>query len=112
VFFRNPAPFVRTLGSFPGSLAAFSGHVHGTHAIELDRTEMRVRSVAIDKAHSNGVHTLLNAPALGQTATRNGEGPGYLLARFEAGQMTSVQRRAVSMIDGGHRPSAQPNPPR
>lgn len=105
VFFRNPAPFVRTLASFQGSLAAFSGHVHGTHAVEFDPGSMGVRSVAMERAHSNGVHALLNAPALGQTATRNGEPPGYLLARFEAGQMASVERRTVRM------PGDAPSPP-
>ena len=91
----NPAPFVRTLASFPGGLTSFSGHVHGTHAVQLDPANLKVRSVAIDQAHASGVHTLLNAPALGQTATRNGEPPGYLLARFEGGRLTSVERRGV-----------------
>jgi hypothetical protein len=98
VFFRNAAPFVRTIASFEGALAVFSGHVHGTHAIELERASMQVRSVAVDKAHSNGVHALLNAPALGQTATRNGEPPGYLLAQFDGGRMTSVERRHVPAL--------------
>lgn len=104
VFFRNPAPFVRTLHSFRGSLATFSGHVHGTHAVELDPGSMGVRSVSMPNAHSSGVHALLNAPALGQTATRNGEPPGYLLARFEGGRLASVERRTVSM------PAAAPLP--
>lgn len=95
VFFRNAAPFVRTIAAFDGALTAFSGHVHGTHAIELERAGSRVRSVAIDGAHGNGVHSLLNAPALGQTATRNGEPPGYLLARFEGGCMMAVERRQL-----------------
>lgn len=96
VFFRNAAPFVRTIASFDGALTAFSGHVHATHAIELEPKTLAVRSVAVDRAHSNGVHALLNAPALGQTATRNGEPPGYLFAEFHGGRMTSVERRHVS----------------
>jgi hypothetical protein len=99
VFFRNPAPFVRTLASFSGGLASFSGHVHGTHAVEFDPTNLAVRSVPIDQAHANGVQALLNAPALGQTATRNGEPPGYLLAHFDGGHMTSVERRGVGAVN-------------
>jgi predicted MPP superfamily phosphohydrolase len=98
VFFRNPACFVRTLASFPGSLTTFSGHVHGTHTAELDPRTLAVRSVGIRQAHSNGVHALINAPALGQTATRDGEAPGYLLARFDGGRLTSVQRRTLSEL--------------
>lgn len=95
VFFRNPALFVRTLRSFHGSLAAFSGHVHGTHAFSLDPHSGAARSVPLEQARSNGVHTLLNAPALGQTATHDGEPPGYLLARFDNGRLATVQCRTV-----------------
>ena len=95
VFFRNPAPFVRTLASFEGGLTSFSGHVHGTHAIELDPKTLRARSVSIDRAHANGVQALLTAPALGQTATRNGEPPGYLVGQFEGGRLVSAERRGL-----------------
>jgi hypothetical protein len=96
VFFRNPALFVRTIRSFNGSLTAFSGHVHGTHAFELEPRTGAARSVAVAQATGNGdAHTLLNAPALGQTATRDGEPPGYLLARFDGGRLTAMHRPAL-----------------
>jgi hypothetical protein len=100
VFFRNPATFVRVLASFRGALTSFSGHVHCTHAVELDPTSLSVRSVPIAQARSDGAFTLLTAPALGQTATRNGEPPGYLLASFEGGRMTSVERRGLNGAGG------------
>jgi hypothetical protein len=97
VFFRNVAPFVRAIADFQGALASFSGHVHGTHVMELQPAQRRIRSVSIDRAGGSGAHVLLNAPALGQTATRGGEPPGYLLARFEAGRLTGVECRRLGL---------------
>jgi hypothetical protein len=97
VFFRNPAPLVRTILAARAPLAVFSGHVHRGHGMALDRSGGALRSLPFGALRSDaGRVALLAAPSLGQTDVRGEEAPGYLVARFEAGALATTSRHDIA----------------
>jgi hypothetical protein len=126
VFFRNPGRLLRTMLAAPGPVVVFSGHIHHASAVELDRSTLAMRShVLAAPAVPEETVSLFTAPALGQqgrihcrerppwrsgirqdtpfSAPRNATegvpysgGPGYLLARFQAGALVGLEHRTLS----------------
>ena len=96
VSFRNMAPLVRALASVRGSVATFSGHVHRSSRIEVDRDSLRLRSAPI-ASDRNGADTipLHIGASLGHVRAPGGEPPGYLLAEFDGGALRQVRRRVL-----------------
>ncbi len=95
VFFRNPAAFAAALRGAPGDVAVFAGHVHRTHAVELDPRcgALRSRATPLVGLRDDRI-PLLTAPAVGHASPAHAEPPGYLLARFEQARLTGLERRA------------------
>jgi hypothetical protein len=97
VSFRNVARVVRALLSVPGSVTTFSGHVHRSSRIEVQRSSLRLRSASFaphtDEPTTMALHI---GAALGHVRTPGDEPPSYLLAELEAGTLRSVQRRPVA----------------
>jgi hypothetical protein len=97
VSFRNSGALIEKLAAASGPVAAFSGHVHYSSAVEIDRNTMRARSIDPDQALTgSGNMALLTAPAIGQLNPRMAQPPGYLLARFVDGALVSLQRRTLN----------------
>jgi len=96
VLFHNPGPLIRALVSAAGPVAVFSGHVHRAGAVELDRRTFAIRSVPLARPPANErTVSMLTAPAVGQLPHEGNQRPGYLLATFEEGRLTSLQRRTL-----------------
>jgi hypothetical protein len=99
VFFRNPAPLVRSLRARRAPVAVFSGHVHRAHAMTLERDGGALASTPLaDAATCAERVAFVSGPALGQTDVRAEEQPGYLVARFAGGRLAGVERFAVVAI--------------
>lgn len=98
VAFRNMAPLVRALASVRGSVSTFSGHVHRSSRVEVERDSLRLRS-ATAGWDRNGADTipLHIGAALGHVRSPGGEPPGYLLAEFDGGALRQVRR---CVLDG------------
>jgi 3',5'-cyclic AMP phosphodiesterase CpdA len=97
VFFRNPAPLVRTLRRAKTPLAVFAGHTHRTHAMALDAADGALRSTPLASAASDAERVaLVSAPSLGQTDVLCEETPGWLAARFAGGALAEVAFRPVT----------------
>jgi len=97
VFFRNPAALVRTLSSAARPVAVFSGHVHHTHAMHFDPSDLTIRSTPLPWRPGDARSvSFLNAPALGQTAMQAGEEPGFLHATFVDGRLNRVDKIALT----------------
>ena len=98
VAFRNMAPLVRALASVRGSVATFSGHVHRSSRVEVERDSLRLRS-ATAGWDRNGADTipLHIGAALGHVRSPGSEPPGYLLAEFDGGALRQVRR---CVLDG------------
>ncbi len=93
VAFRNSGTLIHDLVESPGSVVAFSGHLHRPSALEVDRRTLRVRQLPVDGAVSRPeTITLLTAPAIGQSTPDHRHPPGYLLARFVDGSLVSLRR--------------------
>jgi hypothetical protein len=105
VFFRNPAPLVRTLRSAKTPVAVFTGHTHRTHAMALAAADGALRSTPLAAAISDAERVaLLFAPSLGQTDVLCEETPGWLAARFEDGALAEVAFRPVTRREEARRP--------
>jgi hypothetical protein len=96
VCFRNPGQLARELLSTECPLVTYSGHVHRSTTIELDRTTCGLRSVVMGAPQQAArTITLVTAPALGQLRYGEDGLPGYLLCRFEDGKLVSLVRRTL-----------------
>jgi hypothetical protein len=96
VFFRNAAPFLRTLRDASGPLAVFSGHVHRAHAWRWDPRRGDTRSCRWPVEEGSGV-TFANAPAVAHgPPDEPAETPGYLLATFVGGVLRRLERATLA----------------
>lgn len=94
VSFRNVTRLVRALASVPGSVTTFSGHVHRSSRIEVDRRSLRLRSAAFGAYADDPATISLNTgAALGHVRAPGDEPPSHLLAEFEAGTLRRIERR-------------------
>ncbi len=97
VVFLNAGPLIRVLASNRHPVAVFCGHVHQSSAIAFDRSSLRVRSIPFAAPHTaDQTVTLLTAPALGHVRFPGGEPPGYLLASFRGGCLSTLECRRVA----------------
>jgi 3',5'-cyclic AMP phosphodiesterase CpdA len=97
VFFRNPAPLVRTLRAAKTPVAVFAGHTHRTHAMALDAADGALRTTPLAAAASSAERVaLVFAPSLGQTDVLCEEAPGWLVARFEDGALAEIAFRPAT----------------
>ena len=93
VSFKNPGMLLREIAAAAGPVATFSGHAHRATAIEVNRRTMRARSIDPNQtAAGPDIFSLLTAPALGQVVRGGTQRPGYLLARFSNGALTSLRQ--------------------
>jgi hypothetical protein len=98
VCFRNLGMVIRELLATQCPLVTFSGHVHRATAIELDRLTLDLQSVAMrPPARAERVISLLTGPALGQLSEGDDGLPGYLLCRFDKGELASLDRRVLPL---------------
>jgi len=96
VSFRNMAPLIRAMISVPGSVATFSGHVHRSSRVEIDRASLRVHSATIASERGGSAIIPLHIGAsLGHVRSPGSEPPGFLLADIEAGTLRRVQSRVL-----------------
>lgn len=96
--FRNPGPVLRELETAGGPVVTFSGHLHRATALQIDRSTMLGRSVELGRAAAGlDTFTMLTGPAIGLADPGNTHGPGYLLARFEKGRLTHLERRNLAI---------------
>lgn len=96
VCFRNADPLLRALANVRGPVVTFSGHIHHASAVQLDRTDLVLRTADPAPPTEYGqTVTLLTAPALGHVHIGNHQPPGYFLVHFKEGEMVWLDRRTL-----------------
>lgn len=96
VSLQNAGAVLAKLRDAQTAVAAFSGHHHATTALAWHPASQSFQS--LDPAQARGgddTILLLSAPAVGQVRMAANQPPGYLLARFEDGKLTKLERRAL-----------------
>jgi len=96
VSFRNTAPLLNALAGVRGGVTTFSGHVHRSSRIDIDRRSLRPRTAAIEAPHDATNLTLHIGASLGHVRGPGEEPPGYLLAHFDDGRLRSVRQVVLS----------------
>jgi len=96
VAFRNPGAVLHAMAAAGCPVVAFSGHVHQTSAIAVDRHSWSFRTAGLsaDEWSPDDV-TLVTAPAVAQLRSEQPEPPGYLLAEFVDGRLARLEKREL-----------------
>lgn len=96
VSFRNPGPLLRALTSVAGAVTTFSGHVHRSSRIELERKSWRPTAAAISsERNGSDVLSMHIGAALGHVRSPGSDPPAFLLAEIEAGILRRVEEQRL-----------------
>lgn len=96
VCLNNACRLLEILAEKSGPVVTFSGHVHKSTCIELNRQRRRLRSTDFSSAMETGPDALLiTGPGLTQQSHHDPEDPGYLRAEFECGRLRRIEQRSL-----------------
>ncbi len=96
VSFRNPGPLLRALTSVRGAVTTFSGHVHQSSRIEVERRSWRPSSAAISSERNDrDVLSMHIGAALGHVRSPGSAPPAFLLAELDAGVLRRVEEHQL-----------------
>jgi hypothetical protein len=96
ICFRNSSRLLDRLLATPGPLVTFSGHVHRSGCIEVDRQTRRLRSAPLAApADPSRSVLLVTSGALAHYRRDHQQSPGYLLAEFNDGLLANLRQREL-----------------